>query len=320
LPQFLVAPKPSEPLLLYVATTSQVVSAGLVAEREEDPKVAKPKARGCSEQSGQDTLPPEEVDEEPPQGPGDAPMKRCLVQHPDYFISMALRDTRLLYPQVQKLLLAVLLASHKLQHYFESQHITVVNSYSLGRVLHNRSATGSIAEWAMELSGFDVHFTGATTIKIQALTDFIAEWTEVPVQEEESPSSLLEREDPGCWIMYYDGTFSLEGAGTGVLLVSPTSDYLRYVVQLAFSREDSTNNTTEYEGLLASLRIIVGLGISRLVVQGDSQLVVNQVNKAYKCPQMWAYLDEVQKLERRFDGLKLEHIPCRRNTIADELS
>jgi ribonuclease HI len=172
----------------------------------------------------------------------------------------------------------------------------------------------------MELSGFDVHFTGATTIKIQALTDFIAEWTEVPVQEEESPSSLLEREDPGCWIMYYDGTFSLEGAGAGVLLVSPTSDYLRYVVQLAFSREDSTNNTTEYEGLLASLRIIVGLGISRLVVQGDSQLVVNQVNKAYECPQMWAYLDEVQKLERRFDGLKLEHIPCRRNTIANELS
>jgi hypothetical protein len=35
---------------------------------------------------------------------------------------------------------------------------------------------------------------------------------------------------------------------------------------------------------------------------------------------MWAYVDEVRKLERRFDGLKLEHIPCRRNVIADELS
>jgi hypothetical protein len=31
-------------------------------------------------------------------------------------------------------------------------------------------------------------------------------------------------------------------------------------------------------------------------------------------------VDEVQKLERRFDGLKLEHIPSRRNVIADELS
>jgi hypothetical protein len=35
------------------------------------------------------------------------------------------------------------------------------------------------------------------------------------------------------------------------------------------------------------------LGISRLVVRGDSQLVVNQVNKAYDCPHMWAYVDEV---------------------------
>jgi hypothetical protein len=49
-------------------------------------------------------------------------------------------------------------------------------------------------------------------------------------------------------------------------------------------------------------------------------LVVNQVNKAYDYPQMWAYINEVRKLERHFDGLKLEHIPCRKNVIADELS
>jgi hypothetical protein len=49
-------------------------------------------------------------------------------------------------------------------------------------------------------------------------------------------------------------------------------------------------------------------------------LVVNQVNKAYGYPQMWEYVDEVRKLERRFNGLKLEHIPHGRNTIADKLS
>ena len=32
----LVAPKPQEPLLLYLAATNQVVSAALVAEREVD--------------------------------------------------------------------------------------------------------------------------------------------------------------------------------------------------------------------------------------------------------------------------------------------
>jgi hypothetical protein len=49
-------------------------------------------------------------------------------------------------------------------------------------------------------------------------------------------------------------------------------------------------------------------------------LVVNQVNKAYNCPQMWAYVEEVQKLERHFDGIKLEHIPRGKNIIADGLS
>jgi hypothetical protein len=35
---------------------------------------------------------------------------------------------------------------------------------------------------------------------------------------------------------------------------------------------------------------------------------------------MWAYVDEVQKLVRCFDGLKLEHVPQGPNIIADELS
>jgi ribonuclease HI len=120
--------------------------------------------------------------------------------------------------------------------------------------------------------------------------------------------------------MYFDGAFSIEGAGASVLLVSPIGDHLMYVVQLAFSREDASNNTAEYESLLVGLRIVAGLGISCLVVRGDSQLVVNQVNKAYDCPQMWAYMDEVPKLERRFDGLKLEHIPHGKNVVADKLS
>jgi hypothetical protein len=54
------------------------------------------------------------------------------VQHPVYFISTVLRDARLRYTLVQKLLLDILLASRKLRHYFESHRITVVHSYSLG--------------------------------------------------------------------------------------------------------------------------------------------------------------------------------------------
>jgi hypothetical protein len=78
-------------------------------------------------------------------------VKRCLVQCPIYLISTVLRDARLRYSQVQNLILGVLLSLRKLRHYFESHHIIVVNSSSLGRVLHNHSATGRITEWEMDL-------------------------------------------------------------------------------------------------------------------------------------------------------------------------
>ena len=55
----------------------------------------------------------------------------------------------------------------------------------------------------------------------------------------------------------------------------------------------------EYEGLLAGLRVAAGLGIRRLLVLGDSQLVVNQVCKEYRCsdPQMDAYVRQCRDRE-----------------------
>ena len=45
-----------------------------------------------------------------------------------------------------------------------------------------------------------------------------------------------------------------------------------------------SNNTTEYEGLLAGLHVTIGLGIGKVIVKGDSQLVIKQVNIEYACP------------------------------------
>jgi ribonuclease HI len=54
----------------------------------------------------------------------------------------------------------------------------------------------------------------------------------------------------------------------------------------------------EYEALLHGLKIVVSLGIRRLVVRGDSQLVINQVMKDWSCldDNMAAYQQEVRKL------------------------
>src|SRR5438128_899114 len=119
--------------------------------------------------------------------------------------------------------------------------------------------------------------------------------------------------------MYFDGSLMIEGAGAGIVLISPTGERLKYVLQIYFP---ASNNAAEYEALLHGLRITISLDIRRLAVRGDSKLVVNQVQKEYSCTstKMSAYCQEVRKLEGTFDGLELTHVLRNDNNEADEVA
>jgi hypothetical protein len=128
------------------------------------------------------------------------------------------------YQPVQKLLYAVLITSRKLQHYFQEYSISVVTDYPLGDILRNQDATGRISKWAVELGALNIDFKPRTAIKSPALVDFMAEWRENQLH---TPTEL-----PEHWVMYFDGSLNLEGAGAGVLLISPTGEQLKYVLQI----------------------------------------------------------------------------------------
>src|SRR5438132_4486750 len=118
--------------------------------------------------------------------------------------------------------------------------------------------------------------------------------------------------------MYLDGSLLIEGAGAGIVLIFPTGERLKYVLQIYFP---VSNNATEYEALLHGLRITISLSIRRLAVHGDSELVIDQVQKEYSCTstKMSPYFQEVRKLEGTFDGLELTHMLRNYNNVADEL-
>lgn len=80
--------------------------------------------------------------------------------------------------------------------------------------------------------------------------------------------------------MYFDGSLMKMGMGAGLVFVSPLRVPMNYMVRLHFP---ASNNEAEYEALINGLRIAVELGIHRLDVRGDSQLVVNQVMKKSSC-------------------------------------
>jgi ribonuclease HI len=260
--------------LIYVAATTQVVSAAIVVERREE---------------------------------GHA----LLIQRPVYFISEVLSETKIRYPQIQKLLYAVILTRRKLRHYFESHPVTVVSSFPLGEIIQCREALGRIAKWAVELMGETLSFAPWKAIKSQVLADFLAEWTDTQL-----PTTPIQ---PELWTMYFDGSLMKTGAGAGLLFVSPLGKHLRYVIRLHFP---ASNNMAEYEALVNGLHITIELGVRRLDARGDSQLIIDQVMKNSHCRdrRMEAYCNEVRRLEDKFYGLELNHITRRYNETADELA
>ena len=162
-----------------------------------------------------------------------------------------------------------------------------------------------------ELLGNDVKFVPRTAIKSQALADFITEWTEV-----QAPTPEISHE---YWTLYFDGSVMGPGAGAGVVLVSPEGGKFQDAVRLHFP---ASNNVAEYEALISGLRIAIDIRATRLYVYGDSKLVIDQVMKNSNCesPLMDAYCQEVRKLEGRFRGLELHHIPWKQNPDTDALA
>jgi ribonuclease HI len=119
--------------------------------------------------------------------------------------------------------------------------------------------------------------------------------------------------------VFFDDALNRDGAGAGVLFISPKGEQLKYVLQLLFN---STNNAAEYEALIHGLRIVVTLGVKRLLAYGDSKVIIQQVNKDLECTKekMDAYCREIRKLEAKFYGLEFHHIPRDDNVAADVLS
>jgi ribonuclease HI len=340
-PPIMVAPMFHEPLPLNIAATPRNASAVLVAERDAQ-VISKEKVDPpCpwappEEQAITSTSPHEEPPDAPsptkPLSQSDAPelheektpKEATKVQKPIYFISTILRDVQECYTMQQKLLYTLLIASRKLRHYFQGHPIKVVIDRPLETILRNPNITGRVAEWAVELQPFKISFETTKVIKSKALAEFTAKWTD-PFADEppEVEYTLPGEEAPGLWVMHFDGAFNLPGAGAGAVLTSPSGDKLYYTIQLYFKPEHKvSNNIAEYEGLLAGLRAASALGIKRLIVKGDSQLVVHFSNKSYtqKDEHMADYLEEHQKMEKRLQGLELKHIPRGDNVEADKIA
>ena len=85
---------------------------------------------------------------------------------------------------------------------------------------------------------------------------------------------------------------------------------------------NTTNNVAEYTALLRGLELAVRLGVQRLLVRMDSELVVRQMLGQYKVRHegLRPLFATAQRLRRAFARFSIEHVPRAQNARADALA
>nr|POF16974.1 retrovirus-related pol polyprotein from transposon 17.6 [Quercus suber] len=99
--------------------------------------------------------------------------KQLLV----YYANQAFQGAESKYPKIEKITFALIVASRKLRQYFQANPILVMTDQPIKKSISKPEAAGRMVQWAIELSQFDIEYHPRTTIKAQALADFIAEFT-----------------------------------------------------------------------------------------------------------------------------------------------
>ena len=198
-----------------------------------------------------------------------------------------------------------------MRHYFQAHVINVMTDHPLKKAMNKLEAAGRLIQWVVELCEFDIRYQPKNAIKAQALADFIAEFTP-------SYDDLSGTEDSKKWVVRVDGSFTQHAGGIGVVLQSLEGDKLKHKVRLQYQ---TTNNEVEYEALLKGLELAKSVEAESILVLGDSQLVIGQVNGTCEAKEerMRKYLNRVVRLVKKFKEADFVQIPREDNMEADTL-
>ena len=124
-------------------------------------------------------------------------------------------------------------------------------------------------------------------------------------------------EDSKKWVVHVDGSSTQHAGGIGVVLQSPKGD--KHKIRLQYQ---ATNNEVEYETLLKGLELANSVEVNSILVLGDSQLIIGQINRTYEAKEgrMKKYLEKVLRLEKKFKEANFVRIPRKENVEADTLA
>ena len=161
-------------------------------------------------------------------------------------MSKSLHKAGVRYLPLEMAILAVVHATSKLPHYFQSHTVVVLTQLLLRSLLRSADYTGRIAKWGTILGAFDIKYMTRTSVKGQVITDLVAEFTEASAEERVEEQNMdgklvgvISVQEYFLSKVYVDGATNHRGSGVGLVLVSLEKITIEKSLRLGFS---TTNN------------------------------------------------------------------------------
>ncbi|KAG9442227.1 hypothetical protein H6P81_018081 [Aristolochia fimbriata] len=119
--------------------------------------------------------------------------------------------------------------------------------------------------------------------------------------------------------MYFNGAAQKNGAGAGVLLMSPNDDLMPYSFILSHC---CTNNEAKYLAIILGLGMAIEMGLNQLEIFGDSALVIKQLIGDFEVrkDELVPYQKEALRLQQKIPNVTLGHVPRANNSQANALA
>ncbi|GKV47484.1 hypothetical protein SLEP1_g54386 [Rubroshorea leprosula] len=240
-----------------------------------------------------------------------------------YYLSRTLVGAKVNYSPIEKICLALIFSTKKLRHYMLAHVVHLISKADpLKYIMSKPMLFSRLVKWALLLSEFEIIYVPQKAIKGQALADFLADHP-IPAKWELSKDLLDEEvffvDVLPSWELYFDGASRRDGAGVGVVFVTPKNEVIPFSFTLT---EQCFNNVAEYQALIVGLEIALEMQIYQLNVYGDSSLVVNQLIKEFdvRKPELVPYFQYASQLLEKFDLVSIAHVLRSRNKQADALA
>jgi ribonuclease HI len=138
------------------------------------------------------------------------------------------------------------------------------------------------------------------------------------VEEDNVPLEKIDL-DNDIWHMHFDGSFSSEGNGVDIVLVSSAGKNHNLSYRLEFA---CTNNVVEFEDLLSGIENTLNISCSHLSVFGNSELVVNLIRRTCspRDKLMERYSQPVWALVSDLLSFNITHVKKELNSMDDRLA